>query len=224
MKKNLMKLMAVAVAVNMVFSPMSVLADGGVQSGKQTYDSRTSAWSGVADTTYSGKIKITYKTDGGNWTGPDGPNDLHSAGTFTVTIPTEISYTGMQVGAVDQSASYAVTVRGAIGENEQVKVTAKADNATNETDNAGHLSNGSDNSIKVTVSQNTNKKTKKAGIWTALECYGTLTDGTSTNNESFKYLSGTTAQDTITLSGEAKTAGTYTGSVTYTATKEPKSP
>lgn len=109
-----------------------------------------------------------------------------------VTIPTLIRYENMHVGTVNTSDDYTVNVKGTIPADNIVFISAETGNS---------VANGAE-SITETTTQG-----KKQ--WTAEDCYGSMnTDGS---------LSGTDSTDTIALSGEAKSAGTFEGTVAYTA-------
>ena len=147
-----------------------------------------------------GKIHLFYDTTGGKWQDPGqdatkaDDNHDHDNGTYMLTIPTKIHYQNMNVGKVDTSDDYTVNVRGAIAEDKQITVTAETGKV---------MGNGAESGITETTTQG---KT----TWTAEEANGGFNaDGS---------LKGTDTTDNIKMSGEAKTAGQYEGSVAYTAT------
>jgi len=187
------------------------LQDSATDPDQQTYSADAGSWSG-GDHHNDGKVHLEYITDGG-WYDPgddptkpgsdegqtgtagDDTDSKHDAGTFQVVIPTYIKYSGMKVGTVSTSDDYEVTVRGAIPSDKKVVLTAETGNA---------VSNGSDSFTETT----TQGKTE----WTYADAFGSVNEDNS--------LAGTTTTDNIKMSGTAKSSGTYTGTVGYTATLE----
>lgn len=223
MKARAMKVAAVLMAAGMAMTPFTSFAaepgtgsaDNGVQNpGGNTYFSGDSSWSSG-----SGKIYITYDTKGGVWYEPGSSiessddNIQHPNGTYVVTIPTAITYENMSIGAVNTNDNYEVHVRGAINPAKYVKVTAQADNGS-------ILTNGKGQSIKITLSQ---QKTD----FSADDCFGgsasELTPEEVTGGGLASLLNpdgslkGSQSMDNIKLSGVVTTAGTFSGTVTYTA-------
>lgn len=213
-KSKILTAISTAAAVLTMAAPAvaNAAANDGVQDNYQEYNSKTSKWGDATtkatvakDTQHDGSIHIEYETDGG-WADPGkdpktpDDNGNHDAGTFIVTIPTLIKHTGMKAGTVNTTDTYTVNVRGSIPGDKKVHLVAETNkNITNAA--------GTD-SFKETTTQG---KTD----WSSDETYGSLAaDGQA--------LLGTDATDTIKLSGQAKTSGTYTGTVAYTATLEAK--
>lgn len=174
---------------------MATPALAATATGSQTYDSSKSSWSG--DST-DGKIKVYFDTTGGTWqdSGSDTSittdNGTHDNGTYMVTIPASISFEKMNIGQIDQTVTYNVTVKGAIPSAQTVTLTAETGNK---------LTSGS-SSLTETTTQG-----KKS--WTASETYGSLNEDGG--------LTGTTATDSIEITGVANSVGKYAGSVGYTA-------
>lgn len=142
---------------------------------------------GTGATSTTGSVNVTYDTSAGQWTDPNG--GTHAAGTYIVIIPTAVSWSGMNIGTVSASASYDVRVCGVV--DKSITVTAAA----------GSMADSAGDTITMAVSQG---KTS----WSADDAYGSSTDGK---------IAGTSAKDTVTLSGAAKHMGTYTGTIAYTA-------
>lgn len=209
-KSKLLTAVSTAAAVLTMAAPAvaSAAANDGVQDNYQEYNSKTSKWGDSTtkntvanDHQHNGSIHIEYETNGG-WEDPGkDPSDSkdngnHDAGTFIVTIPTLIKHTGMKAGTVDVTDSYTVNVRGSIPGGKMVHLVAAT--------NRGVANEGATDVFRETTTQG---KTD----WSADETYGKLAaDG--------KALLGTDTTDTIKLSGQAKTSGTYTADVAYTAT------
>lgn len=148
-----------------------------------------------------GAINLIYDTTAGTWQDPGADatdasdNTAHPNGTYQVTIPTLIKYTGMSIGLVNTSDTYNVNVRGAIPTGETVTLTAQTSQTLSTANGDGGI---------------TETTTQAKTTWSTDECFGTINaDGS---------LSGTNCTDTIAMNGVAKAAGTYTGSVTYTST------
>lgn len=130
----------------------------------------------------------TYVWDAStSWTEPD--DTEHDDGTYVVTIPKKISYTGMSVGSVSMSAPYTVNVRGSIPSDKEVRVFAETGKSV-----GGDI-----------VETTTRGKT----AWSAAECMGTVNaDGS---------LPGTDATDVIAITGNVVTVDTFTGTVQYSS-------
>ncbi len=210
LKSKFITALSTACAVLSMTAPVAFAADGdGVQDNYQEYDSNTSKWgdattkSTVAnDKQHDGSIHIEYDTNGG-WEdpgkNPSDPNDngkQHDAGTFIVTIPTLIKHTNLKAGTVDITDTYTVNVRGSIPGDKKVHLEAET--------NKDITNVARTDSFKETTTQG---KTD----WSSDETYGSLA-------ADHVALLGTDTTDTIKLSGQAKTSGTYEGTVTYAAT------
>lgn len=208
-KSKILTAASTAAAVLAMAAPaVANAATDGVQDNYQEYNSKTSQWGDstnkntvASDPQHDGSIHIEYETNGG-WADPgkdpstDTDNGTHDAGTFIVTIPTLIKHTGMMAGTVDTTDTYTVNVRGSIPGDKKVHLVAETGKSIT---NAA----GTDSFTETTTQGKTD--------WSSDETYGKLAaDG--------KALLGTDATDTITLSGQVKTSGTYTGTVAYTAT------
>lgn len=164
--------------------------------------------SAASDYHEDGEVHLFYDTAGGKWqeSGPDkdviGDNISHDNGTYIVTIPTVIAYDGMSAGAVATTDSYTVNVRGLIGGNQKVALSAtQSSNVVN-----SDLGSAYESDIVETTSQG---KT----TWTAAEVFGS--NGTAVNKDGS--LMGTDCTDTIKMTGTARASGLYKGSVAYTA-------
>ena len=204
LKSKFITALSTACAVLSMTAPVAFAAEGdGVQDNYQEYDSNTSK-SGDATTNTPqpqtvGSIQIEYDTNGG-WEDPgkdpNTPNDNvnHAAGTFIVTIPTLFKHTGLVAGSVNIIDKYTVNVRGSIRGNQKVELVAQTNR---------DITSKADSFTETTTQGMTE--------WTANDTYGKklAPDGS---------LLGTDSDDQIQLSGEAKTYGTYTGTVAYTAT------
>lgn len=209
LKNKLMTAVSAAAAVLAMAAPsVAFAADGdGVQNNYQEFDSKTTKWGDATtkatvakDAQHDGSIHIEYETNGG-WEDPGkdatskDDNGSHDAGTYVVTIPTLIKHTGLKAGTVDTTDTYTVNVRGSIAGDKKVHLTAETGKAIT---NAA----GTDSFTETTTQGKTD--------WSTDETYGSLAaDGVA--------LMGTDTTDTIKLSGQAKTSGTYTGTVAYTA-------
>lgn len=142
-------------------------------------------------TLYAQWKKTSWYDSGMNKTDPS-DNDLHDPDTYIVTIPTKILKTGMPVGNITKSISYDVNVTGNIPNGNYVHIAASTNNKLT----------GKNGNLELSVKQG---KT----IWNETEAYGTINQDGS--------LGGTTASDTITINGTAKSVDRYTGLVTYSA-------
>lgn len=150
--------------------------------------------SGQTITLYAQWRKADWNSSGDDITKTkdEGDSDAtHDAGTYILTIPTKIMKKGMPVGNINESISYGVNVTGNIPEGSYVHVSAAASSLT-----------GNSGSLDLGVAQG--KKT-----WNENDAYGTVNPDGS--------LSGSTASDTVTITGTAKSTDQYTGLVTYSA-------
>lgn len=177
-------------------------------------------------------VHITYSTVGGLWTdsGDDktaGSTDNHDYvnGTFQVTVPKEIKYEHMRIGAVSTSDEYDVFARGVIGIGKTLTVSAAGTALTNatqaETDStnihAAVSSAKADATVDpkdVPVGAQTFSEAGYSVAYSANELFGS-TDGSLNDDGGLK---GTTTRDTIKLTGNVMSEGTWEGNVTYTAT------
>lgn len=225
LKRNVFQVISVGMALMMPMTSIAATAtpsEIGIDADNlQQYDSETSGWGDSAtetaaddklndhsENTYDGKIHLFFDTTGGQWLDPsnDGPDgtetNAHDNGTYVITIPTKISYENMNIGRVDTSDTYDVNIRGAIGQNEKVKLTAETDKP---------LVNGDKSEITETTHMGANADAAVYGerTFNSSQVYGGLNSDGS--------LAGTTVQDTITMEGEVTTAGVYEGSVQYNA-------
>jgi hypothetical protein len=223
LKSKFITALSTACAVLSMTAPVAFAADGvqdnsmtapvaadGVQDNYQEYDSdpKTSKWGDattkstvVNDKQHDGSIHIKYDTTGG-WEDPgkdsstSTDNGHHDAGTFIVTIPTLIEHTGLKAGNVNITDTYTVNVRGSIPGDMKVHLEAET--------NKDITNVARTDSFKETTTQG---KTD----WSSNETYGSLADDKVA-------LLGTDTTDRIKLYGQAKTSGTYEGTVTYAAT------
>ncbi|APG71287.1 hypothetical protein LD731_03795 [Lactobacillus delbrueckii subsp. delbrueckii] len=209
LKSKFITALSTACAVLSMTAPVAFAADGdGVQDNYQEYDSNTSKWGDATtkrtvkdDKQHDGSIHIQYDTKGG-WEDPgmdpSDPKDNHThpASTFIVTIPTLIKHTNLKAGTVNITDTYTVNVRGSIPGDMKVHLEAET--------NKDITNVARTDSFKETT-------TRGKTDWSSDETYWKLAgDGVA--------LLGTDTTDTIKLFGEAKTSGTYEGTVTYTAT------
>lgn len=189
--------------------------DGSKTVDYQAFDSGENAWgdsnnesADAGDWYQDGKVHLFYDTTGGNWDEPGedpaNPDDnvTHPNGTFVVTVPTKIAYDGMRAGIVSTSDDYTVNVRGLIAPDKSVTVSAESGNG---------LANGSQ------TGDITETTTQGKVTWSAEETYGTVDGQPTTETNPDGSLLGTNTTDNIKMTGTARTAGTYSGAVAYSA-------
>lgn len=146
-----------------------------------------------ASGTVSGSIDVSADTTGGTWTNAiDGT--AHANGTYIVIIPTAVSWSGMNIGAVDASAQYEVRVIGGLAPSAVVTVSASAPSALTAAD-------GSTSGLTLSLAHS---KT----AWSADDTAGEITDAG---------LSGTAGTETVRITGEARVAGVFSGQITYSS-------
>lgn len=119
-------------------------------------------------------------------------NNLHDPNSYIVTIPTKISKKGLSVGNINESVTYDVNVTGNIPDGNYVHIATSTSNKLT----------GKNANLELSVKQG---KT----VWSEADAYGTVNQDGS--------ISGTTASDTVTISGTAKSVDQYTGLVMYSA-------
>lgn len=184
---------------------MTAFAANGVQEpGAETYTTNadgTGSWG-----TDDGKVDITYDTTKGKWT--DSKDVEHDNGTFVVRIPKAISYEGMNVGAVHTSDDYDVAVEGVLAAGKSVDVKAETGKKLTGKDLLGDITETT--SLKDATAGGSAGEYSDTNFHTFSAAQTSVMTGTK--------VTGTTVQDNISLDGTALSAGTYTGSVQYTAT------
>lgn len=147
--------------------------------------------SGQTVTLYAQWKKADWNSSGTDITKTD-DNAAHDAGTYILTVPTKISKTGMPVGNVDESITYDVNVTGNIPKGSYVHVSAAPSDGLV----------GGNGTLNLDL-------TRGKKIWSEDDAYGIINPDGS--------LSGSTASDTVTITGTAKSVERYTGLVTYSA-------
>lgn len=141
----------------------------------------------------SGSISVSADTTGGTWaSASDGT--AHASGTYIVQIPTAVSWSGMNLGAVDASAQYEVRVIGGLAPGAAVTVSASVPSALTAAD-------GSASGLALSLEHS---KT----TWSADDAAGEITEAG---------LSGTASAETVHITGEARTAGVFSGQITYSS-------
>lgn len=155
----------------------------------------------------NGKIDLTYDTTNGSWADTDG--NSHPNGTFIVRIPTAITYENMNAGSVSTDNIYDVTVAGALTSGKQIEVSAESGKSLvgeNLLGNITELTSMSDDQTQNTVGVygDTNKRLFTAGQASVLTDDGMV-------------VKGTTVTDDIAMSGIVYSAGSYRGTVQYSA-------
>ena len=141
----------------------------------------------------SGSISVSADTTGGTWaSASDGT--AHANGTYIVQIPTAVSWTGMNLGAVDASAQYEVRVIGGLAPGASITVSASVPSALAAAD-------GSASGLALSLEHS---KT----TWSADDAAGEITEAG---------LSGTASAETVHITGEARIAGVFSGQITYSS-------
>lgn len=92
-----------------------------VSAGQQSVESTTQDKEGRYVEKASATMTANIDTIGGRWS--DVGDGQHDNGKFVVTIPTSVGFTGVDVGAVDLTADYGVTVAGVIENGDTVTAT-----------------------------------------------------------------------------------------------------
>lgn len=141
----------------------------------------------------SGSISVSADTTGGTWTSAS-DGSAHANGTYIVQIPTAVAWSGMNIGSANASAQYEVRVIGGLAPNAVVTVSAEAPSA---------LSDATGNASNLTLALEHSRTT-----WSADDAVGDITDAG---------ISGTAGTDTVTISGYTRTAGVFSGQITYTS-------
>lgn len=141
----------------------------------------------------SGSISVSADTTDGTWTSAS-DGSAHANGTYIVQIPTAVAWSGMNIGSANASAQYEVRVIGGLAPNAVVTVSAEAPSA---------LSDATGNASNLTLALEHSRTT-----WSADDAVGDITDAG---------ISGTAGTDTVTISGYTRTAGVFSGQITYTS-------
>jgi hypothetical protein len=191
--------------------PATAFAANGVQSpapSGYTYTTTDAAGTGAwddADKGAQGQVDLTYDTTNGKWTDSQGVE--HANGTYVVRIPKAVKYEGMNVGVVNISDDYDVTVEGVLAPGKSVDVKAETGKTLSGTNLLGNVTEVT--SLKDTTAGG------KAGAYAA-DNFHNFTAAQVSKMTGAK-VTGTTVQDNIAISGTVLSAGTYVGNVQYTA-------
>ena len=92
-----------------------------ITANQQSVESTTQDKDGHYTEKASAVMTANIDTIGGHWT--DSGDAQHDNGKYVVTIPTSVGFTGVDVGAVDLTADYGVTVAGVIENGDTVTAT-----------------------------------------------------------------------------------------------------
>lgn len=130
-------------------------------------------------------VPVTIQADG-TWKDKDGTD--HDMGKYVVTVPTNISITGVGAGAADLSASYKVNVAGIIPQNSKVHATATTDRhaapfifsvTQGKTDfTAKEISNGANDNkgvLHITGADSSDKFSTQQDVWYSDTVTGNVT-------------------------------------------------
>ena len=140
-------------------------------------------------TLYAQWKKSSWYDSGMSKTDPS-DNKQHDPNTYVVTVPTAITFTGMNAGIVNQKVSYVTNVTGNIADDKSVRVTPDATTSLT----------GGTGSIKVTV------KPAKS-VWSSLDVYG--------NENSDGSRTGTDTTTDVNIYGEARSSDIYRGTIGF---------
>ncbi len=140
-------------------------------------------------TLYAQWKKSSWYDSGMSKTAPS-DNKQHDPNTYVVTVPTAITFTGMNAGIVNQKVSYVTNVTGNIADDKSVRVTPDATTSLT----------GGTGSIKVTV------KPAKS-VWSSLDVYG--------NENSDGSRTGTNTTTDVNIYGEARSSNIYRGTIGF---------
>ena len=92
-----------------------------ITANQQSAESTTQDKDGHYTEKASAVMTANIDTIGGHWT--DSGDAQHDNGKYVVTVPTSVGFTGVDVGAVDLTADYGVTVAGVIENGDTVTAT-----------------------------------------------------------------------------------------------------
>ena len=230
MKKISNKMGAIALGASMAIGsgiamPMTVFAANGIQDpapNGYTYTTTDDRGTGSWDAN-DGKVNIIYDTTNGTWKDSQYPDDgtdtekenhTHKNGTYLVRIPKAIKYEGMNVGTVNTSDDYDVTVEGVLAAYKSVDVKAETGKKLTGTELLGD--------ITETTSLKDATAGGAAGAYSDTNFHNFSASQTSVMTGD--KVTGTTVQDNISLAGKALSAGTYRGTVQYSSALIDSSP
>lgn len=140
-------------------------------------------------TLYAQWKKSSWYDSGMSKTDPS-DNKQHDPNTYVVTVPTAITFTGMNAGIVNQKVSYVTNVTGNIADDKSVRVTPDATTSLT----------GGTGSINVTVKQ-------AKSVWSSLDVYG--------NENSDGSRTGTDTTTAVNIFGEARSSDIYRGTIGF---------
>lgn len=215
--------------------PVMAFAANGVQGAVpngQTYTTTDAAGTGAWNTTSNptetdeggaGQLDLVYDTSDGTWkdsqyptsgTSEEQASHSHKNGTYVVRVPKAITYTGMSVGTVKTSDNYDVTVEGVLANGKTVTVKAE----TGKSVATGGTVASADDKITETTSMVSTDTKNTAGEYSTTNFRTFSAEQTSVLQDADSgIVKGTTVQDNIAMNGIARSAGTYKGTVQYTA-------
>lgn len=163
-------------------------------SGEQTLE-------GGASNDAGGEIEIIYSTSEGRWMAPgqnvqeESDDEPHVNGMFVITIPKSIHYYNIPVGTINAYAEYTVNLRGSLGNNKKLTLTAYVKDSPEV--------QGQNRIIK-------NVRRGDISAWSGEQVFGGMNeDGSVTGNN---------VKDTILFSGTAVEECSCSAIVVYTAT------
>ena len=153
----------------------------------------------------SGNITLYAQWKSEQWSDSKGVE--HEDGTFVVRIPKAISYTGKEAGTVSTSDEYDITVEGSIESGKSITVKAESGNAVTGSNLIGSI-------VEKTLLKDSTAG-GSAGEYSSTN-YHVFTSAQA-SQKTGNLVTGTTVKDIISMSGTVRSAGSYTGSVQYTA-------
>lgn len=191
--------------------PATAFAANGVQNpapNGYTYTTTnatgTGAWND-ADKGAQGQVDLTYDTTNGKWTDSQGVE--HANGTYVVRIPKAVKYENMNIGVVNTSDDYNVTVEGVLAPGKSVDVKAETGKTLTGTNLLGSVTETT--SLKDAIAGG------KAGAYAADNFHNF--SAAQVSKMTGTKVTGATVSDNIAISGTVLSAGTYVGNVQYSA-------
>lgn len=214
MYKNISKTAPAALALALALAmPAAAFADtsGGVSGTNQTTTSHTDTESGLEVATALTSLGVNASD--GTWT--DTGNKTHDNGSFCVTVPTNIRYTGVNAGHFDESGVYDVNVAGVIRVADQVTATVTVGDFKNaiSDDLDGDTATVPEGSTVRNPGGLTGTVTQGKTVWTCDEL-SVMEDDEDGN----AIVVGTTAQDSYSITGDVRNTNQFNASVQYNFT------
>lgn len=206
-KKSFMAATAALAVAAALGTPLGAFAEAAPITGEPTNEVQSVT---SADDTLKEKatahVATLIDTTGGTWS--DGTNS-HPNGTYVVTVPTRVGYKNVNVGKVDLTATYPVTVKGVIGTGDNITCTVSYNRVMNGALRGadGGLLGGVGPYDSVDGGKLNAELTQGKTVWSGEEVSKLADDGNT--------VVGTSGTDSLHFTGSVRSATQFADSLNY---------